>query len=158
LAVLVFVDLMAYGLTSQTSQYFFNRADFATGKYPHGVAIADMNGDGRKDMVVANTGDTSISVLLGQPDGTFGAKTDFPSEEAALAVVTGDFNNDGKLDVAVTATYGVAVLLGNGDGTLASPTTYASEAQPVLLTAADFNHDGKLDLAVTGVCGTTLHH
>jgi len=155
LAVLFFTDLMAYGFSSQPSQYFFNRADFATGKSPRGVAIADMNGDGRADMVVANSSDASISVLLGQSDGTFGAKTDFPAESFPGTLVIGDFNNDGKMDVAVTATTGVVVLLGKGDGTLGSPTNYTLEAPPFLLAVADFNHDGKLDLAAAGSCGGT---
>ncbi len=145
----------SFGFGSSPSQYFFNRADFPVGQFPHGVALADMNGDGRTDLVVANSNVPSISVLLGQPDGTLGVKTDYPTSAAAGALVTADFNGDGKMDVAVTSINGVDVLIGNGDGTLGSPISYASQARPFLLATADFNHDGKADLAAAGECGTT---
>src|SRR6185437_14592776 len=81
------------------SQYFYNQASFATtGPHPNGVAIADVNGDGREDVIVAN-GYTqpSISILLGQADGTLGQKTDILLESSPVSVVTGDFNGDGKI-------------------------------------------------------------
>lgn len=155
LAALQIAHVVAYGASSPSSQYFFNHANFATGQFPHGVAIADMNGDGRADLVVANSGDSSVSVLLGQPDGTFGAKTDFPLQESPMNLIAGDFNGDGKIDVVVTVGSGIAFLQGNGDGTLASSVTYTVKNSPSLLAVSDFNHDGKLDLVAAGACGTT---
>ena len=148
-------SLLAQSATSPAAQYFFNQASFPTGQFPHGMAIADMNGDGRADVVVANTDGPSVSVLLGQTDGTLGSKTDFPLQDSPLVLVAGDFNGDGKIDVAVTAGNGVEVLLGNGDGTLGAPVTYPSTNAPVLLAVADFNHDGILDLVTAGSCGNT---
>ena len=154
-AALQIAHLVAYGASSRSSQYFFNRADFTTGQFPHGVAIADMNGDGRADLIVANTSGGSVSVLLGQTDGTFGAKTDFPSPGSPTNLIAGDFDGDGKIDVAVTVLSGVMILRGNGDGTLNSPVTYPVAHTPYLLAPSDFNRDGKLDLVVGGSCGTS---
>jgi hypothetical protein len=140
---------------SPASQYFFNKASFPTGKSPAGLALADMNQDGRPDLVVANSQDRTVSILLGQADGTFGAKTDFALDDPPWALVTGDFNGDGKTDVAVGGYSSVIVLPGQGDGTLGTATSYPSSNQPFLLAAADFNQDGKLDLAFAGICGDT---
>jgi hypothetical protein len=147
--------LRAQSTISPTTQYFFNQASFPTGQFPHGVAIADMNGDGRADLVVASSNGPSVSILLGQPDGTFGSKTDFLLQESPIVLVTGDFNGDGKIDVAVTGNSGVTVVPGNGDGTLGTPVTYPSTNKPYLLAVSDFNHDGKLDLVASGSCGNT---
>ena len=114
-----------------------------------------MNGDGRPDLVIANSNGPSVSILLGQADGTFGPKTDFLLQESPGVLVTGDFNGDGKIDVAVTGNSGVTTLPGNGDGTLGTPVTYPSTNGPYLLAASDFNHDGKLDLVTAGGCGNT---
>ena len=103
--------LRAQSTISPTAQYFFNQASFPTGKFPQGVAIADMNGDGRADLLVANSNGPSVSILLGQSDGTFGPKTDFPLQESPAVLVTRDFNGDGKIDVAVAGHSGVTVLM-----------------------------------------------
>ena len=147
--------LLSQSTISPKAQYFFNQASFPTGQFPHGVAIADMNSDGRPDLVIANSNGPSVSILLGQADGTFAAKTDFPLPESPTVLVTGDFNGDGKIDVAVSVTSGVTISLGNGDGTLRAPVSYASTNVPYLLAISDFNQDGIQDLAIAGACGDT---
>lgn len=128
------------------------------------VAVADVNGDGKPDLLIASTcpegqncGPTAgiVSVLLGNGDGTFQAvKTFSTGGEGADSIAVADFNGDGKLDVAVAnlsgaSTGNVGVLLGNGDGTFAPVVTYdiANYAAPVL-TLFDMNGDGKLDIVV----------
>jgi hypothetical protein len=133
------------------------------------IAVADINGDGHVDVVVANqcqsvacgAGDFGgVSVLLGNGDGTFQAAVSYPSSGViANSVVIGDINGDGHPDVVVANACqtsscnsgGMSVLLGNGDGTLQEPASYNSggyAAGPVAL--ADLNGDGKTDAIVLG--------
>ncbi|MGB7131624.1 MAG: VCBS repeat-containing protein, partial [Candidatus Sulfotelmatobacter sp.] len=71
--------------------------------------------------------------------------TRFP--EGAFSIATGDFNNDGKLDVVMTTGNGFTVALGNGDGTFQKPVTTRTQLS-YSLAVADFNHDGNLDIVV----------
>jgi hypothetical protein len=113
------------------------------------VATGDFNGDGVPDVVGANYfSPGGATVLLGNGDGTLTAMAaTLPTNTFAQSIVVGDFNGDGKLDLAFGYSSAVAVFLGNGDGTFnqapGSPVTGAGAS----LVAGDFNHDGKLDLA-----------
>jgi len=130
------------------------------GSCPIGIAVGDFNRDGKLDLAVANAGQNpnqgSVSILLGNGDGTFTAVPGGPATTGLFnpyGIVAGDFNGDGILDLAVN-NYGgsVNVLLGDGDGTFqrapGSPVT-ASAYIPVGLVTGDFNGDGRLDLAET---------
>ena len=96
--------------------------------------------------------DSSFSISLGHGDGTFTQPNSSPVSigQSLSAVVTGDFNGDGKLDLALVDSGGnaVIILLGNGDGTFGTPTTIPAGTFPDAIVAGDFNNDGKLDLAV----------
>ncbi|MGA9509722.1 MAG: FG-GAP-like repeat-containing protein [Candidatus Sulfotelmatobacter sp.] len=132
------------------------------------VTLADVNGDGKLDLLVANACNSgscnngSVGVLLGNGDGTFQAATAYSSAGLdADAVAVGDINGDGKPDLVVTnecngnsCTNGtVGVLLGNGDGTFQSAVSYNSGGVTATSVAlADMNGDGKLDLLVTNQC------
>lgn len=91
---------------ASSPQYLFNRADFPTGNFASSVAVVDFNNDGRQDVAVSNRLDNSISIFLGQQDGTLGSKTDFPVATSPWGLVVADFNHDGNLDIAVTGTCG----------------------------------------------------
>lgn len=121
------------------------------------VAVADFNGDGKLDYVTANNGNntTTLGIALGNGDGTFKTPTTIAIPCGALYVATGDFNGDGKTDLAVASadcspgTNGVEIFLGNGDGTFTAKGTLTSPlSNPFSVAVADFNGDGKLDLTV----------
>jgi hypothetical protein len=119
------------------------------------MASADFNGDGRLDLVISDG--SGAAVMLGNGDGTFGTPLQILNTigSPARAVLTGDFNNDGKPDVIVVAngflqSNPIYVFLGNGDGTFQAPRQFwSSTSIPTGIAAADFNHDGKLDLVLT---------
>jgi len=112
------------------------------------VITADMNGDGFPDLVTITPNQTTISVLINNGDGTFKAPAAYFCGSSPTTLAVGDFNNDGKMDVAVTIQSFVSILLGNGDGSLQSPMPFSAGTQPVGITVADFNGDGKMDIAV----------
>jgi len=120
------------------------------GSGPTSMAVADFNGDGHADVVVANGGNNTIGVLLGKGDGTFQAAvvTGVPCNPTWVAA--GDFNGDGRQDLVVVAPAcgpNVDILLGNGDGTFTTKTTLTLTS-PQTVSVGDFNGDGKLDIAV----------
>ena len=124
----------------------------------HSVAVADVNGDGKPDLLVANQGDSessSVGVLLGNGDGTFQAAATYGDGTNPFSVVVGDFNGDGKLDLAVAEPYSsnAGVLLGNGDGTFETLLSYNSGGYaPYSVAVADVNGDGKPDLLAANGC------
>jgi carbonic anhydrase/acetyltransferase-like protein (isoleucine patch superfamily) len=126
------------------------------GAHPAAVAAADLDGDGRLDLVVANAGGTladregGVSVLLGRAGGAFESAVQYDAHWTPSAIAIADFNGDGDLDVVVAnaASHDVSVLLGKGDGTLRAAAQFRAGRIPSNLEAADFNGDGRLDLAV----------
>jgi len=124
---------------------------------PGFVTAADLNGDGKLDLVISYFQNGSpqtygVAILLGNGDGTFRAPASFPiGAYAYSSIVVADFNDDGKLDLAVAEDGGFDILLGNGDGTM-QPFQHVSPngVNVASLAAGDFNGDGKLDLAVGG--------
>ena len=130
---------------------------YGLGVDPTIVVVGDFNGDGHLDLAVANTGDVddnpgnTVSVLLGNGDGTFQTQLTYQVESGPGPVVAGDFNGDGQLDLAVANTNDgtVSVLLGNGDGTFQPQRTYTTDPGPLLIAVGDFNGDGCPDLATS---------
>lgn len=120
-----------------------------------GIATGDLNGDGIPDLVGANGATHSVSVMLGNGDGTFKGHRDFPVPTTAtvMDVAVGDFNTDGKLDVAV-ASGKVFYLPGNGDGTLGAALSILNPpfGAADLIVSGDFNGDGRTDLFYTDCC------
>jgi hypothetical protein len=136
---------------------FQTPVQYSIGYAPSGIVAADFNGDGYLDLVFINDPDDTskaLSVMLGNGDGSFQppVNTTLDISEAFSSTSVGDFNRDGKLDVALAEYPGsqVAVLLGNGDGSFQPPiNSSAGNSTLVSLVTGDFNKDGKLDLAVS---------
>jgi hypothetical protein len=123
---------------------------FAVGAFPTSVVVADVNGDGRRDLVVANSSSNDVSVLLGNGAGSFGKARNFAAPSAPQSVAIGDLNGDGNLDLAVadTGSNSVSALLGNGAGGFGAATSYAVGRFPDSVAIGDLNRDGKPDLVV----------
>jgi hypothetical protein len=121
-------------------------------------ASGDFTGNGKLDLVgiypSISTAPSDFNILLGNGDGTFSTSELLFEIPFTNHVVAGDFNSDGKLDVALSAGVGVYVFLGNGDGTFQSPLISSVGSLDTLGGVGDFNQDGKLDLI--GVSGTQL--
>jgi hypothetical protein len=132
---------------------------FRVGGIPLSVAAGDFDHNGTLDLVTANSNGT-VSVLLGNGDGSFRPRTDLTVGPDARTVAVGDFNGDGRLDVAVAQqlNHSVSVLLGNGDGTFAPPRAFAASGQdvtfsPSSITVGDVNGDGRSDLVMNLIGG-----
>ena len=138
----------------------------AGGQIVESVKLADVNGDGKLDLIVANncgTGDPrcsgpgSVSVSLGKGDGTFRPPMSYSSGGVtAISVAVGDVDGDGKQDLVVANYCGVpscslGILLGNGDGTFRAVQNIAvPEVYATAVAIADMNKDGKADIVVGG--------
>jgi hypothetical protein len=125
------------------------------------VAVGDFNGDRIPDLAVACSTSSTISILLGNGDGSFQAAQNFPAGNGINSLAVGDFNADGKADIISTnyepgggdgggdsGESDVRVFLGNGDGTFQPSNVYFVGTDPDSVAVADFNGDGILDLAV----------
>jgi hypothetical protein len=115
---------------------------------PVSVALGDLDRDGHLDMVTANQGGDTASVLLGKGDGTFAVKVDYATGSGPSAVVLGDLNRDGNLDLVVVETTSLSVMFGNGDGTLGGAEKLLIGIDPSSAALADVDGDGRVDLVV----------
>jgi len=163
-------DLAVVNRASATVSVLLGRVDgtfeaavsYGTGPDPLSVVVGDFNGDGKPDLAVANSAlfdePPSVSILLGNGDGTFQAAVNQAAGISPRSLAAGDFDGDGRADLVV-ANYGsfggaqltnsnVSVLLGRGDGTFDAAVNYTAGEGPLSVTTADFNGDGKLDVAV----------
>ena len=132
------------------SSSLFPRTDIATGQKPVAIVAADFNADSKVDLADANHDDNTVSIFLGNGDGTFTNKGTLTTGAGPVAVVTADFNNDRIPDLAVVNQTDdtVSIFVGNGDGTFTLKGTFATGKNPVAAVTADFDGDGHLDLAV----------
>lgn len=123
-----------------------------SGSQPTGVALGDVSGDGKPDLVVSNGESGSVAVLAGDGSGGFAAAVNSPAGDWPSSPVVADFDADGHLDVAVKnpGTKEVSILFGDGSGQFAAPQAIAigAESEPFGLAVGDVDGDGHPDLVV----------
>ena len=155
--ILVAAVLVSCSLpVSKTVSRSANMKRFATGSAPASVELADLHGAGKIDIVIANTGSDSVTVLLGDGHGGFkpAPGSPFPAGHAPNDIAVADINGDGNADLIIAnhETKFVTILLGDGHGGFSpapqSPLTVDSKPHPHGITCADFNGDKVMDLAV----------
>ena len=133
------------------------RHDYQVGK-PTGVAIVDLNGDGKPELAIANDATNTVSVLRNRGDGSFLPGGAYAAGGRPVSVRSDDFNGDGRLDLATAnADAGtVSVLLNPGDGTLQPSHDYGAGRRPSSLAIGDLNGDRKPDLAIANFNGVSV--
>lgn len=143
---------------------------FKTGEYPTGGTIADFNKDGIPDVATANFHGNSVSILLGQNNGSgkgtgslgMAFTTDLIPDAETTNLAVGDLDNDGDLDVIASNLKrgSVSEYLNRGDGTLAPAVdlTVGAEGtgQPFSVAIDDFNGDGKNDVAIANMTNLAI--
>jgi len=128
------------------------------GPDPDSIVAADVNGDGKPDLIVADLGTKSVSVFINTGTGTFNAAVVYTVGNSPSAVAVADLNGDGFPDIAVTnsADNTVTVLFNSGSGTFTTSGLYATDTTPSDVVIADFNGDGHNDLAITNQAGNNV--
>jgi hypothetical protein len=132
---------------------------YPVGKGPDwNVVVRDFNGDGKLDVAVADSADNTVSVLLGNGDGTFQPQAPYPVGSNPSLAFAADLRSDGGLDLVTLNRNdnSIGVLLGNGDGTFQKQHAYALGSTPKGAVSGDLNGDGKLDLVVASNTAGTL--
>ncbi|MCC3153338.1 FG-GAP-like repeat-containing protein, partial [Hymenobacter sp. BT770] len=160
--------LLNTAATGAATPSFAAQATFATGSSPYSVAAADVNGDGKPDLLVANYYSNSVSVLLntaatGAATPSFAAQATFATGSSPSSVAVADVNGDGKPDLLVanntSSTVGVllnATATGAATPSFAAQAAFATGSNPLSVAAADVNGDGKPDLLTANYTSNTV--
>jgi len=137
-----------------------NSGSTATASGPRAVVTGKFDADNFRDVATVNVNNGTVSVLIGKGDGTFKPRVDYPVGTQPIGMVSVDLNQDGVTDLAALNSFAsapsVGVLIGNGDGTFKPVVTTALTSTPSGIVAGDFNGDGKPDLAVIAATAKTL--
>src|SRR5262245_60810980 len=147
------ISMSTFGVASANATFFNAPRVYQTGSDPLYIASGDLNNDGRLDVIVSNQApDTTLSVFLGNGDGSLAAKTDLGAGEFPDQVVIGDLNADGRADLVMANGYHdlISIFIGNGQGGFAPHTDIAMGSDFGDIALAQLDSDGHLDLLVGG--------
>jgi hypothetical protein len=137
----------------------FSETQYAGAVGPWGTVAGDFNNDGMLDAVTANRSSNSLTMYLGNGNGTFQTGQVITVFSGPFSMAVGDLNNDGNLDLVVTTLNadgvgGIAILLGKGDGTFQTPVVFTNDhGSSASVVVADVNHDGNLDVLAASAAG-----
>ena len=153
----VFVSILSTTVSAQTPLSFERRTDVTVTDAPRAIAVADVTGDGWRDIILAGTGRGSVTVIPshGVEDGDAGQRyrpaRDYVLGGGPFDVAVGDLNRDGRLDIAVANADSdtIDLLFNQGAGNFATPVTLPFPGNPRGIALGDFNRDGTLDIAAT---------
>lgn len=158
---LLFLSLICTSVLFAQSCYL-PVTNYATGDGPRCIETADVNEDGKFDLITENQFNNgyTMSILLGDGSGNFAAGMSFPLNSVILSIVIADFNKDGHIDIASCKPGGssgiVTIRLGDGTGAFFASTDYVVTTGSTDLTVADFNGDNKLDIATANSSSNNL--
>jgi len=144
--------------TDRQSLDFLPRVPYTVGTNPAEDRLVDLNGDSKLDLVVENSGSNTVSVLLGNGDGTFKPAVNYATGTTPWSLAVGDVNGDSKVDI-VTDNSGAStasVLLNKGDGTFNAHVDYPTGSAPECLRLGDVNNDHKLDIVAANSTANTV--
>src|SRR5581483_9747096 len=163
-------NVVFFPIVNATASVTTNLTTVGMDNEPFSVVVGDFNGDGKPDIATANNcanlsacgSAGNVTILLNDGRGNFFAAPAFSSSVDAVAIASGDFNGDGRLDLAIadscinrsscTPTGAVTILLGDGTGSFSPVSSPIVDDQPSSIAVGDFNEDGNLDL----IAGSTL--
>ncbi|RCJ15226.1 hypothetical protein A6S26_07810 [Nostoc sp. ATCC 43529] len=144
----------AYSSNAEIASISIIHNTYDVGLRPYSIVVGDFDKDGKTDLVTANKSSQTVSVLLGNGDGTFKSASTFSTVGfnglSPSSVAVADFNKDGKLDLvtANSVSNNISLLLGKGDGSFQTAVNFALESAsaPISIAVGDFNKDGKSDI------------
>jgi hypothetical protein len=144
-------------LLCNTNGTFQSAVAYPGGVGPTHLVSADLNRDGKLDLVTANSESNSFSVLFGNGDGTFQAAVNYSVSERPASVIAADFNRDGYPDLVLSIRGTIlSVFLADGNGGFKPAVDYPVAPGPQDLTSGDFNGDGKLDILTSCIQSKSL--
>lgn len=142
---------LVYRFEATNNAILFPRTQLPAGMAPQAIVTADINGDGKLDLVTSNVDTNNLLIFMGNGDGTFAPAVTHTIGNSSGWIAIEDLNSDGRLDLVMTHfnANNLSVLYGNGDGTFGAATSYDLPDKPSYVKIWDLNEDGLLDLTVT---------